>query len=233
MTGAAPSLDLAMTAVGQARGETPLTTYQRQNPIWQAHQCTSQGAQPLCKQPIWAAGDNPHLMPVEQGLPWHPVATGLAGQAIPFIVAASHAQALPSAPFWFLFPLFWLPLLPRCAPPPCPLCLPLPLLVWLLRSVCLRCSSPCLLALLEPLLKTRLPHQAGCSLLGRLWGSGGGGSGLVPTWRRRVSAAHRSRPSRLKECAGQYFRVYARARLLRGDSSTRMGGWVAHALGWR
>ena len=27
-------------------------------------------------------------MPVEQGLPWHPVATGLAGQAIPFVVAA-------------------------------------------------------------------------------------------------------------------------------------------------
>ena len=26
----------------------------------------------LRKQPIWAAGDNPHLMPVEQGLPWHP-----------------------------------------------------------------------------------------------------------------------------------------------------------------
>ena len=43
-------------------------------------------------------------MPVEQGLPWHPVATGLAGQAIPFIVAASHAQALPSAPFWFPVP---------------------------------------------------------------------------------------------------------------------------------
>ena len=40
----------------------------------------------LRKQPIWAAGDTPHLMPVEQGLPWHPVATGLAGQAIPFIV---------------------------------------------------------------------------------------------------------------------------------------------------
>ena len=37
----------------------------------------------LRKQPIWAAGDTPHLMPVEQGLPWHPVATGLAGQAIP------------------------------------------------------------------------------------------------------------------------------------------------------
>ena len=50
----------------------------------------------LRKQPIWAAGDTPHLMPVEQGLPWHPVATGL-----PFIVAASHAHALPSAPFWF------------------------------------------------------------------------------------------------------------------------------------
>ena len=54
----------------------------------------------LRKQPIWAVGDTPHLMPVEQGLPWHPVATGLAGQAIPFIVAASHAHALPSAPFW-------------------------------------------------------------------------------------------------------------------------------------
>ena len=40
-------------------------------------------------------------MPVEQGLPWHPVATGLAGQAIPFVVAASHAHAPPSAPFWF------------------------------------------------------------------------------------------------------------------------------------
>ena len=47
----------------------------------------------LCKQPIWAAGDTPHLMPVEQGLPWHPVATGLAGQATPFIVAASLAQS--------------------------------------------------------------------------------------------------------------------------------------------
>ena len=40
-------------------------------------------------------------MPVEQGLPWHPVATALAGQAIPFVVTASHAHALPSAPFWF------------------------------------------------------------------------------------------------------------------------------------
>ena len=58
----------------------------------------------LRKQPIWAAGDTHHLMPVEQGLPWHPVATGLAGQAIPFIVAASHAHALPSAPFWFPVP---------------------------------------------------------------------------------------------------------------------------------
>ena len=40
-------------------------------------------------------------MPVEQGLPWHPVAMGLARQAIPFVVAASHAHALPSPPFWF------------------------------------------------------------------------------------------------------------------------------------
>ena len=58
----------------------------------------------LRKQPIWAAGDTPHLMPVEQGLPWHPVATGLARQAIPFIVAASHAHAPPFAPFWFPVP---------------------------------------------------------------------------------------------------------------------------------
>ena len=43
-------------------------------------------------------------MPVEQGLPWHPLATGLAGQAIPFIVAASHAHAPPFAPFWFPVP---------------------------------------------------------------------------------------------------------------------------------
>ena len=43
-------------------------------------------------------------MPVEQGLPWHPVATGLAGQAIPFVVAAFPAHALPSPPFWFPVP---------------------------------------------------------------------------------------------------------------------------------
>ena len=43
-------------------------------------------------------------MPVEQGLPWHPVATGLAGRAIPFVVAASHGHAPPSAPFWFPVP---------------------------------------------------------------------------------------------------------------------------------
>ena len=29
----------------------------------------------LRKQPIWAAGDTPHRMLVEQGLPWHPVVT--------------------------------------------------------------------------------------------------------------------------------------------------------------
>ena len=49
----------------------------------------------LRKQPIWAAGDTPHLMPVEQGLPSHPLATGLAGQAIPFVVVASHAPPPP------------------------------------------------------------------------------------------------------------------------------------------
>ena len=58
----------------------------------------------LRKQPIWDVGDTPHLMLVEQGLPWHPVVMGLSGQAIPFIVAATHADALPSAPFWFPVP---------------------------------------------------------------------------------------------------------------------------------
>ena len=48
----------------------------------------------LRKQPIWAAGDTPHLMDLM--LPWHPVATGLAGQAIPCVVSAPHAHALPS-----------------------------------------------------------------------------------------------------------------------------------------
>ena len=43
-------------------------------------------------------------MPVEWGLPWHLVVTRLAGQAISFIVAVSHAHALPSAPFWFPVP---------------------------------------------------------------------------------------------------------------------------------
>ena len=38
-------------------------------------------------------------MLVEQGLPWHTVATGLAGQALPCVVAASHEDALPS--IWF------------------------------------------------------------------------------------------------------------------------------------
>ena len=55
-------------------------------------------------QKFHSQGLHPHLMPVEQGLLWHPVATGLAAQAIPFIVAASHVHALPSAPFWFPVP---------------------------------------------------------------------------------------------------------------------------------
>ena len=85
-------------------------------------------------------------MPVEQGLRWHPVATGLAGQAIPFIVAAPMRTLSDPLYSGSLFPLFWLPLLPRCAPPPCLLCSPLSLLVWL-RVLCVCCSSPCLLVL--------------------------------------------------------------------------------------
>ena len=55
-------------------------------------------------KPLWAAGDTPHLMPVEQGLPWHPPATGLAGETLPCVVAAPHAHALPSSTFWFPVP---------------------------------------------------------------------------------------------------------------------------------
>ena len=100
----------------------------------------------LRKQPIWAAGDTPHLMLVEQGLPWHPVATGLAGQAIPFVVAASHAHALPSPPFWFPVLVASLALL-RPSSLPAVLAL-VPLGVAPAFCVCLCCSSPCLLALL-------------------------------------------------------------------------------------
>ena len=58
-----------------------------------------------------------------------------------------------------LFLLFWLPLLPCCAPPLCLLCSPLSLLVWLPRSVCLCCSSPYLLALLgAPIVHPLLSH---------------------------------------------------------------------------
>ena len=68
------------------------------------HGWSAAGGHPLLlrKQPIWAAGGTPHLMPVEQGLPWHPVVMGLAGQAIPCVVAAPHA--LPSSTFWFPVP---------------------------------------------------------------------------------------------------------------------------------
>ena len=62
------------------------------------------GSRSCCANGPSGLRETPPLMPVEQGLPWHPVATGLAGQAIPFVVAASHAHALPSAPFWFPVP---------------------------------------------------------------------------------------------------------------------------------
>ena len=62
------------------------------------------GSHSCCANSSSGLRETRHLMPVEQGLPWHPVATGLAGQAIPFVVAASHAHATPSAPFWFPFP---------------------------------------------------------------------------------------------------------------------------------
>ena len=70
------------------------------------HGWSAPGGHPLLlrKQPIWAAGGTPHVMPAEQGLPWHPVDTGLAGQAIPCVVAAPHVHALPSPTFWVHVP---------------------------------------------------------------------------------------------------------------------------------
>ena len=43
-------------------------------------------------------------MPVAEGLPWHPVATCLARQAIPCVVADPHARPLPFSTFWFPIP---------------------------------------------------------------------------------------------------------------------------------
>ena len=89
-------------------------------------------------------------MPVEQGLPWHPVATGLAGHAIPFVVVASRAHALPSPPFWFPVPAvlvacvtFRLVVAPLRGPGQSPV-LPFACCVGLLLSVgrCGRCSPP-------------------------------------------------------------------------------------------
>ena len=114
------------------------------------HRWSARGGPPflLRNQPIWATGDPPHLMPVVQGLPWHPVATGVVGQAIPCVVAAPHAHVLPSSTSGSLFPLSWLPPLPCSPPPPCLLHSPPSLVVWLPHSVWLCCSSPCPLALL-------------------------------------------------------------------------------------
>ena len=141
-------------------------------------------------------------MPVEQALPWHLVATRLAGQAIPFLSPPPMRTLSHPLHSGSLFPLFWLPLLPCCAPPPCLLCSPLSLLVWLPRSVCLCCSSPCLLALLgapvaHPLLSHlpapppppyedfTSPYDVDCPVCGWLV------TALLPTSRR---AGHNSRP---------------------------------------
>ena len=50
--------------------------------------CPLTAVLPLMGSPSYCASNpfglretHPHLMPVEQGLPWHPVATGLAGLA--------------------------------------------------------------------------------------------------------------------------------------------------------
>ena len=69
-------------------------------------------------------------MPVEEGLPWHPVAMGLAGQAIPCVVAAPPPPPGARSPI----PSILVPC-SRC--PGCLSCLAAPLLL-----VCCTCPHP-------------------------------------------------------------------------------------------
>ena len=94
----------------------------------------------LRKQPIWAAGDTPHLMPVEQ-VPWHPVATGLARPSPVLLLPPMRTLPPPPLP-GARFPLSLLPPLPCCPSLPCPLHSPLSLRVWLPCPVWLCCPSP-------------------------------------------------------------------------------------------
>ena len=104
----------------------------------------------------------PHLMPVEQGLPWHPVPgsdrAGWPGHPLCCRCLPCACSPIP----YVLVPCSrcpGCPPLPRCPPPPCVLHSPSSLLVWLLHSVWLCCSSPCPLALLgAPCAHPLLPH---------------------------------------------------------------------------
>ena len=82
----------------------------------------------LRKQPIWAAGDTPHLMPVEQGLPWHPVATGLAGwpghplycRCLPCARSTIRSILVPCSRCSGCLSCLAVPLLLVCCARPCP-----------------------------------------------------------------------------------------------------------------
>ena len=82
---------------------TPASLVPGSNPAPRAARSGSSGAAARAKASNGWGGSLPSGVG-GGGVGWHPVATGLAGQAIPFIVAASHAHALPSAPFWFSVP---------------------------------------------------------------------------------------------------------------------------------
>ena len=80
----------------------------------------------LRKQPIWAAGDTPHLMLVGQGLPWHPVATGAGWPGPPLC-----CRCPPCARSLLLHFLVPCSRCPRCLP-----CLAAPLFP-------VHCTLPC------------------------------------------------------------------------------------------
>ena len=78
----------------------------------------------LRKQPIWAAGDTPHL-PVEQGLPWHPVATGLAPlccRCLPCARSPIPSILVPCSRCSSRLSYLAVPLLLVCCARPCPSC---------------------------------------------------------------------------------------------------------------
>ena len=78
-TTGAPDVFCGTTSVRRGSG-TPGTNLGGPCLPFPPHGWSAPGEHPLLlrKQPIWAAGDTPHLMPVEQGLPWQECSAEIA-----------------------------------------------------------------------------------------------------------------------------------------------------------